>query len=207
MITPEFAAIWIGWLLAGGSPGPATMGIAGTAMTGGRKDGLAFALGILAGSASWGIAAALGLSAIMLTNAWLFEIIRYAGAAYLGWLAIKALIRVANPSNAQVGTPFSGSFANLFMKGAAIHITNPKAILSWGAIYSIVAPANASVAMLFGYFALLYAGSILIFIGYAFLFSSAPMVRAYGRSRRWFDLAFAGFFGFASFKILTARLP
>lgn len=206
LITPEFAAIWFAWLLAGGSPGPATMGIAGTAMSRGRLPALAFALGILAGSASWGIAAALGLSAIMLANAWVFEVIRYIGAAYLGWLAIKALIRASKAGTAQMGTPFSGGARALFAKGAAVHITNPKAILSWGAIYAIVAPATATPAMLFGYFGLLYAGSTLIFVGYAFLFSSAPMVRAYASARRWFDLAFAGFFGLASFKILTARL-
>ncbi|MEM6312347.1 MAG: LysE family translocator [Pseudomonadota bacterium] len=206
MIPPEFIAIWIAWLLAGGSSGPATMGIAGTAMTSGRQSALAFALGILAGSASWGIAAALGLSAIMLANAWVFELIRYAGAAYLGWLAIKALKNAANPAAAKMGTPFIGSAASLFSKGATIHITNPKGILSWGSIYAVVAPPDATPATLFGYFGLLYAGSILIFIGYAFLFSSPAMVRAYARARRWFDLAFASFFGFASFKILTAKL-
>ncbi|MEP2531125.1 LysE family translocator [Shimia sp.] len=207
MITPEFAAIWVAWLLAGGSPGPATMGIAGTAMTSGRRPALAFATGILAGSASWGIAAALGLSAVMLANAWVFELLRYIGAAYLGWLALKAVKRAVAPGDtAALGTPFSGGFRALFAKGAAIHLTNPKAILSWGAIYAIVAPANATPATLFAYFAMLYVGSITIFIGYAFLFSSERTVRAYARAQRWFDLAFAGFFGLASFKILTARL-
>jgi threonine/homoserine/homoserine lactone efflux protein len=105
-----------------------------------------------------------------------------------------------------LGTPFKGSYRSLFAKGAAIHLTNPKAILSWGAIYTIVAPADAVPTTLFGYFAMLYVGSILIFIGYAFLFSSKKVVHAYSRARRLFDLAFAGFFGLASFKILTARL-
>lgn len=206
MITVEFIAIWFAWVLAGASPGPATMGIAGTAMASGRTSALAFAFGILAGSASWGIAAALGLSAIMLANAWVFEVIRYAGAAYLGWLALKALRRgLSSTENGALGTPFKGSLSSLFAKGAAIHLTNPKAILSWGAIYAIVAPANATPANLFAYFGLLYGGSILIFIGYAFLFSSAKIVQAYQRARRGFDLSFAGFFGVASFKILTAR--
>ena len=207
MITPEFIAIWFAWMLAGGSPGPATMGIAGTAMSAGRPQALAFALGILAGSASWGIAAALGLSAIMLANAWVFEAIRYAGAAYLGWLAFKALRRaVASDGSGTMGIPHRGGFGRLFTKGALIHLTNPKAVLSWGSIYAIIAPPTATPATLFGYFALLYAGSIVIFIGYAFLFSSGRMVRAYQRAQRWFDLGFAGFFGFASFKILTARV-
>ena len=176
-------------------------------MGAGRRPALAFALGVLVGSASWGVAAALGLSAIMLANAWLFELIRYAGAAYLAWLAVLALRRALKPETSGTFKAQSDSGdLSLFLKGAAIHLTNPKAILSWGAIYAIVAPAGASLVTLLTYFALLYAGSILIFIGYAFLFSSQAMVAIYLRSRRWFDFAFAGFFGFASFKVLTARL-
>jgi threonine/homoserine/homoserine lactone efflux protein len=168
---------------------------------------LAFASGILAGSASWGIAAALGLSAVMLANVWVFELLRYAGATYLSWLALKALKRaMAKDTTAAAGTPFKGSFRSLFAKGAAVHVTNPKAILSWASIYAIVAPSDATPATLFAYFAALYAGSILIFIGYAFLFSSPAIVRGYRRASRAFDLAFAGFFGFAGYKILTARL-
>lgn len=206
MITPEFAAIWVAWVMAGGSPGPATMGIAGTAMAAGRRSALAFALGILCGSATWGIGAALGLSALMLTHIWLFEAIRYIGVAYLCWLAFKALRRAVHPAGAAFGTPFSGTYRRLFAKGAAVHLTNPKAILSWASIYAIVAPPDATPATLFGYFGLLYAASIMIFIGYALLFSSPRMVRAYGKTQRWFDLAFAGFFGLASYKTLTARL-
>ncbi|WP_170476880.1 LysE family translocator [Ruegeria arenilitoris] len=206
MITPTFLAIWLAWLMAGGSPGPATMGIAGTAMNEGRSAGLAFALGICAGSAAWGIAAALGLSAIMLANVWLFEAIRYVGVAYLGWLALKALRRAMSKDDVAMGNPVTGSYGTIFAKGAAIHLTNPKAILSWGSIYAIAAPNDASLFMLLGYFGLFYAGSLLIFIGYAFLFSSEHMVLAYRRARRWFDFAFAGFFGVASYKILTVRL-
>ena len=123
-------------------------------------------------------------------------------------LALLALMVpvLAALGDAVAGTPFRGSGTSLFLKGAAIHITNPKAILSWGSIYAIALPADAGPALVFQCFGLLYAGSILIFVGYAFLFSSARVVAAYGRARRWFDLAFAGFFGLASFKILTARL-
>ncbi|MCX8952784.1 LysE family translocator [Ruegeria sp. NA] len=207
MITPGFIAIWFAWLMAGGSPGPATMGIAGTAMNEGRTAGLAFALGICSGSAAWGIAAALGLSAVMLANVWLFEVIRYVGVAYLGWLALKALKRaMTSDDEVALGKPVTGTLPTIFTKGAAIHLTNPKAILSWGSIYAIVAPSDASLPMLLGYFGMLYAGSLMIFIGYAFLFSSARMVRTYRRARRWFDFAFAGFFGVASYKILTVRL-
>jgi threonine/homoserine/homoserine lactone efflux protein len=206
VITTGFIAIWIAWMFAGGSPGPATMGIAGTSMAEGRRAGLAFALGICAGSAVMGIAAALGLSAVMLANAWVFEVIRYVGVAYLGWLALKALRRAISAEDVAMGNPVKGSLPAIFAKGMLIHLTNPKAILSWGSIYALVAPTDAGLSTLLGYFAMLYAGSLMIFIGYAFLFSSARMVQGYRRARRWFDLAFAGFFGFASYKILTVRL-
>jgi len=176
-------------------------------MAAGRRSALAFAIGILAGSAMWGIAAALGLSAIMLTHAWLFDVVRYAGAAYLGWLAFRALrSALTSDAAAKLGTPFTGSAKALFLKGAAIHVTNPKAVLGWGSIFAIVAPADATPALLFGYYGLLYAGSILVFLSYALLFSSARVVAAYAKARRGFDLAFAGVFGVASYKILTARL-
>ena len=148
MITSGFVAIWITWLIVVGSPGPATMGIAGTSMNEGRTSGLAFVLGICAGSAAWGFAAALGLSAIMLANVWVFEVIRYFGVAYLGWLAFMALRRALSSNEVALGNPVTGSPGIIFAKGAAIHLTNPKAILSWGSIYAIVAPNDVSLAVL-----------------------------------------------------------
>lgn len=201
----ELALIWIGWVVAGGSPGPATLGIAGTSMQNGRRAGLFFALGILAGSASWGIAAALGMSTLMLANAWLFATVKYLGAGYLLYLAIKSL-RAAFADKPMVqGRAQTGAPLTLFTKGALIHLTNPKAILSWGAIYAIALPSGAGSAQVFGLFAYLFAGSILVFVGYALLFSTVGAVRAYAAARRWFEVTFAAFFGAASLKILTVR--
>ena len=57
------------------SPGPATLALAGRSMASGRKSGLALASGITTGSLTWSVAAALGLGAVMLANAWVFELI------------------------------------------------------------------------------------------------------------------------------------
>ncbi len=201
----ELVLLWVAWILGGGSPGPATLGIASTSMNTGRRMGLMFSLGILFGSAFWGVAAALGMSAVMMTNAWVFETMRYVGAAYLLYLALKSLRSALSDKNALMGKAQSGSAARVFTKGALIHLTNPKAILGWGAIYAIALPATASVGDLFWMFGFLYSGSILVFIGYAFLFSSAGVVHVYQRMRRWFEFTFALLFGAASLKILTAK--
>ena len=206
MIGPEWAALWLAWVLAGGSPGPATLSIAGTSMNTGRRAGVIFSFGILFGSACWGVAAAAGLSALMLANAWIFEILRYCGAGYLLFLAVKSLGSALTPNAPISQRAYGGTAWQLFSKGALIHRTNPKAILSWASIYSLVLPAGSAPAEVFGLFAFLYSGSILIFIGYAFLFSTPGVVETYMRMKRWFELGFSGFFGFASLKILTARL-
>lgn len=202
----EWALLWVAWVMAGGSPGPATMSIAGTSMQSGRKSGAIIAAGILFGSAAWGLAAAAGLSGIMLANAWVFELLRYAGATYLLWLALKSLRSAWIGGAVSSLRPQTGSQSQIFVKGALIHLTNPKAILSWASIYAIILPADASPQSVFGLFAFLYSGSIIIFFGYAMLFSTVRMVNAYARAKRWFDLTFAAFFGYASLKILTAKL-
>lgn len=205
MIGPEWAALWLAWIVAGGSPGPATLSIAGTSMNTGRRAGVIFSLGILFGSASWGLAAAGGMSAVMLANAWLFELLRYCGAGYLLFLAFKSLRSALSPHSTMVQRAYSGSGMQIFTRGALIHLTNPKAILSWASIYSLVLPAGAGPGQVFSLFAFLYSGSILVFIGYAFLFSTPGVVAGYMRMKRGFELVFAGFFGFASLKVLTAR--
>lgn len=201
----ELAIIWIGWVLAGASPGPATLGIAGTAMAEGRGQALAFATGILAGGAFWGVTAALGMGALMLAHVWIFMIVKYAGAAYLLYLAAKSFKSALGTQMMGKAAVIKGSRWSAFRKGALIHLTNPKAILSWGAVYSIVLPPTASIAQTFGMFAFLYSGGVLVFIGYAFLFSTPKAINIYRDTRRWFELAFAVLFGAASLKILTVR--
>jgi len=202
----ELIVLWIAWIVAGGSPGPATLSIAGTSMKSGRRAGLIFVLGILAGSASWGIAAALGMSAVMMANAWVFTLLRYAGAAYLLFLALKSLRSALSPDKAMLQRAVTGSSADLFLKGALIHITNPKAILAWGAVYAIAVPVDAGMGELAWMFGFLFSGTILIFVGYALLFSTPGVVRIYQKLRRGFEFTFAALFGAAAVKILTTRI-
>lgn len=194
--------ILLGWAAGGGSPGPATLAISSTSMAEGRKTCLQLALGVVIGSAMWGIAAALGFSAIMMSNVWLFETVRYIGAAYLLYLALKTL------RAAWVGAPVKTAKptrVGAFGKGLALHLTNPKAVLGWGAIYAVALTPDAqpqSVILLYG---ALITTSAAVFLGYAVLFSSAPIARGYLRLKRVFDLTFGLLFGAASLKLLTTK--
>lgn len=200
------AALWLAWVIGGGSPGPATLGIASTSMANGRRAGLAFSMGILFGSAFWGVAAALGMGALMLTNAWLVELLRYVGAAYLLYLAAKSMKSALSERPQLTGETQTGTLWRIFTKGVLVHLTNPKAIFGWGAVYALTIPPGSVAQELAFMFGFLYSGSILVFIGYAFLFSSPKVVQSYTQMRRWFEGAFALLFGAASLKIFTTRL-
>ncbi|GAB4359256.1 MAG: LysE family translocator [Kiloniellaceae bacterium] len=200
-------------LIATASPGPATLAIAGTSMAAGRRSGLAIASGITTGSLTWSVAAAAGLSVVMLTNAWMFEAMRYLGAGYLLFLAVKSARAALKPNDAPLKpngmavqriTPHSAGSA--YRRGLLLHLTNPKAILFFGSLYAVGVPADASPTTLALVIAAVGMQSAVVFHGYALLFSSPPMAAGYARLRRWFEAVFAVAFAAAGFKILTARL-
>lgn len=191
--------------VAAASPGPATMALAGTSMAHGRTSGLALASGITTGSLIWSTAAACGLGALMLANAWVSEVIRYAGAAYLLYLSFNSA-RSAFSSKEVVPKASSGSARALYSKGLALHLTNPKAIFFFGSLYGIGLPPGATVGQLATVVLAVGCLSATIFHGYALLFSLPPVVRFYTRTRRWFEGLFAAGFGLAGFKVLTMPL-
>ena len=194
-------------LVASASPGPATLAIAGTSMSHGRRAGLALASGVTAGSLCWSAMAAFGLGAVMLAHAWLFEAARYLGAGYLLYLAWKSARHALAPARpatvAAAGAP-SGSRA--FRRGLALHLTNPKAVLFFGSLYSIGIPRDASAADLLCIMAAVGAQGAVVFHGYALLFSSRRMTACYLRLRRAFEAVFAVAFAAAGIKILTTRV-
>ena len=73
------------------TPGQDTFFILGRSLSGGRSAGIAAALGITAGSVLHTFAAALGLSALLATSPYAFMAVKFAGAAYLIYIGVRAL--------------------------------------------------------------------------------------------------------------------
>lgn len=71
-------------------PGPGTAWIVAQTVTGGTARGLRAGLGLETATLIHALAAGFGLSAVLATSALAFEVLKYAGAAYLVWLGIKA---------------------------------------------------------------------------------------------------------------------
>ncbi|MEM8848642.1 MAG: LysE family transporter [Pseudomonadota bacterium] len=202
----DLPLILLAALIASASPGPATLALAGTSMASGRRAGLVLATGITCGSLTWSVAAALGLGALMLGHAWAFETIRYLGAAYLVWLAIRSA-RAALSTRPMATRAVEGTGKAVFLKGLALHLTNPKAVLFFGALYAVGLPPGTSSADLALVIAAVGLQSALVFHGYAVIFSTPVATAAYLRARRVFEAVFALGFGAAGLRVLTARAP
>lgn len=202
----NLALILLAALIATVSPGPATLAIAGTAMASGRRSGLALAAGVTTGSLTWSLAAAAGLSAAMLANGWVFELLRYAGAGYLLFLAFKSARAALRPGQIALQEVAAPSLLSAYRRGLLLHLTNPKAILFFGALYSLGVPVGVAPQTLALVIAAVGLQSLLLFHGYALLFSSPPLAAGYAKLRRWFEAVFALAFAGAGLKILTAKL-
>jgi threonine/homoserine/homoserine lactone efflux protein len=109
-------------------PGPAVVYIVTRSVDQGRTAGLVSVLGIHLGSLVHVAAAALGLSAILVSSALAFGVVKYAGAAYLIVLGIRKLVSTEEPIEHD-GDPPHASHRRIFWQGALVNVLNPKTAL------------------------------------------------------------------------------
>ncbi len=112
-------------LLLNIAPGPDIAFILGHTVRGGRGQGFAAMFGIWTGTSGHVLMAALGLSAVLATSALAFSVVKWAGAAYLVWLGIRAL-RSPGGSFVAQGAPRTRSIATVYRQGILVSLLNPK---------------------------------------------------------------------------------
>lgn len=118
-------------------PGPGTAWIIAQTVAGGSRRGMQAAIGLETATLIHALAAGLGLSAVLATSAMAFEVMKYAGAAYLIWLGIKAWREPASPpaspsasASGQSYTPPAAAAArSLYLRSVATGVLNPKVAL------------------------------------------------------------------------------
>jgi threonine/homoserine/homoserine lactone efflux protein len=108
-------------------PGPNHLYIATHSISAGRRAGLASALGVETGTLVHIIAAAAGLSALIAASATAFNVVRYAGAAYLIYLGIRTLLSRDEDGGDETVVP--RRLGRVYLEGVVVNIFNPKTIL------------------------------------------------------------------------------
>jgi len=112
-------------LLLNFTPGNDVLYVASRSISQGTRAGIISALGIFCGCFIHISASALGLSLVIAQSAYLFSIIKFAGAAYLIFLGIKALQTKPDMSTAVTSTGKTGNLKD-FKKGFITNVLNPK---------------------------------------------------------------------------------
>ncbi|TQI73282.1 threonine/homoserine/homoserine lactone efflux protein [Bosea sp. AK1] len=201
---PGLMLVYSAFILAVASPGPSNLQVMATSMERGRAAGSTLALGVTAGSLTWGILAAVGVTGIVVAHPGALYAIKIVGGLYLLFLAWRSARSAMRAEMPPVKAAASGR--RTFLRGYLMHITNPKAILSWTAIIALALRPDTPPVVLYA----IIGGCMLISLAinqfYAVLFSTASMIAGYRRIRRRAEACLAAFFTFASFKLLTSQL-
>jgi threonine/homoserine/homoserine lactone efflux protein len=126
------------------TPGPAVLYIVARSVQQGRTAGLVSVVGIHLGSIVHIIAAAVGLSALLVSSALAFAVMKYLGAAYLIWMGVRTLMAKApDPETPEIEAK---SLHRAFRDGFVVNLLNPKtAIFFLSFLPQFVDPARGSV--------------------------------------------------------------
>ena len=134
MISPAAASamalVALGMVL---TPGPNMMYLVSRSISQGRRAGLVSLAGTAVGFVVYMTMANVGLAAVFVVVPWLYTALKVAGAAYLLWLAYKAL-RPGGSSVFDTRDLPRDSTAKLFRMGLVTNLLNPKAAIMYLAL-------------------------------------------------------------------------
>jgi threonine/homoserine/homoserine lactone efflux protein len=194
------------------TPGPDALLVLRTAVGRGRAGAIAAGLGVCTALAGWGCAAAFGLTALLAAAPLLYLALRWAGAAYLGFLGTRLILghrlrwRQADGRPGEPGSD-SGRLRGCYLRGVLTNAANPKIGVFYLSLLPQFIPAGAAVlgtSLLLA--AIHVAESIIWFAVIAMLAGRVGRSLRRPAVRRWMDRA-AGtaFLAFAARLAVVAR--
>ena len=108
-------------------PGPNVLFVLARGIGGGRRAAVVSVLGVESATLCFVVAAAFGLTAVLASSALAFAVVRYAGAAYLAYLGIRALLDRGGTDPAAPRVPARDG--RTYRQAFGVGISNPKVAL------------------------------------------------------------------------------
>jgi len=142
------------------TPGPNTLYIIARSIQQGRTAGIVSGLGVEVGTLVHIAAAAFGISALLLTSAMAFNIVKYAGAAYLIYMGIKTLL--TREKAIATETIEEKSLSRTFSQAVLVNVLNPKtAMFFFAFLPQFIDVKRGAVAT-----QILFFGAIIVVLGF-----------------------------------------
>jgi threonine/homoserine/homoserine lactone efflux protein len=172
------------------APGPAVLYVVGTGLRRGFGASFAASLGILSANTLYFAASALGLGVVIARAPWLFVGLKWAGAAYLVWLAIAAFR--ARPEVHAPGGSADARRWQAYRGALLLQLANPKAILFFTALLPQFVHPEGPWSVPFQILVLgvtSVASEVLVLAAYGALAARASRLSDDPRLLRWFERA------------------
>lgn len=178
-------------LMAAISPGPSFVVSVRTAAAEGFRPALGLAIGFGLGAVIWATAALAGLSLLFQVVPALFTALKFAGGAFLVWIAIQtwrhAKTPLPEPSDDMAVPQTLGAAV---LKGLGVMLANPKPAVFFGAVFVGLVPPDTPLPVLALVMAVIFVDETLWYIAVARLFSLPGPRAAYARMKTGVDRTF-----------------
>ncbi len=188
------------------APGPDNIFIITQGISRGRKAAVITAWGMCSGVTVHTLAAAAGISALFYSSATVFTLVKYAGAAYLLYLAIMAVKERKTPPGKK-SEEGPGAFA-LFKRGFIMNVLNPKVALFFLAFLpQFTVKGAGSIGLQMVALGLIFMGQAMVIFTLIGFFSGSvgEYVVARPRIARYFAWLSAGIFASLGLKLALAQ--
>lgn len=178
------AAIGVAITLGIISPGPSVLMVASTSVSRGRSAGLWAALGMGFGGSVFAASALVGLYAVLAAVPWLFAALKVAGGLYLAHIGFRMWRGARSPMTFSLE---SASDRRPMWQAITTQISNPKAAIIYGGVFSALMPDSPSVWFYVIIPPLLFSLEVLWYALVALVFSSSGPRAAYARAKTAID--------------------
>ncbi len=174
-------------LIACISPGPDFIAVTSQSLSS-RRSGVGAALGVAMACTVWATLAVFGLGLVLTRLSWLYEVIRYFGAAFLIYLGIRMLLSLrSGQRELNISAAPAASDIVSVRRGFLVGMTNPKSVAFFGSLFVTVIPAHAPSWVYAATLAIVSLVACGWFCVLALLFSTGRIRSLYMKLRRPFD--------------------
>ncbi|ELM3721582.1 threonine export protein RhtC [Edwardsiella piscicida] len=181
-----FLTVAVVHLLALMTPGPDFFFVSQTALSRSRAEALRGVAGISLGIVIWAGVALMGLHLLLMKMAWLHSIITVGGGLYLCWMGLQ-MLRAARRPQGDAPQGVTSLHGGAFWRGFLTNLSNPKAVIYFGSVFSLFVGDEVTGAQRIGLFILIVSETFIWFSLVASVFALPVMRRGYQRMARWID--------------------
>ncbi|MFI6874409.1 LysE family translocator [Streptomyces sp. NPDC050400] len=171
-------------------PGPDMAVVTKRALASGWRDGLRTVGGITTGLLVWGVLTVVGLAAVLAASATAYTIVKLAGALYLAYLGVQALLQSRRGATSRPVPDAPSPSGNPWRTGMVSNVFNPKIAVFYTGLLPTLAPSGVSPHLGMSVLVLIHATLTLVWLGaYVLVLSKARTVFEKPAVRRAMDRA------------------